>query len=103
MTFIKNLFSKHEKPENNKKNMEQPANIITIYGTTWCGDSRRARTFFETNNIPFKFIDIDKDADAEAFVKNVNRGYRSVPTIVFPDGTMLVEPSSFQLKEKFGL
>jgi mycoredoxin len=78
-----------------------PSEII-VYGTTWCGDSRRARIFFEQKHIPFKFVDIDRDLEARKFVEEVNHGYRSVPTILFPDGTMLVEPTVDKLAQKVG-
>lgn len=82
--------------------MEKPAEII-MYGTTWCGDTRRARRFMDQNNVQYKWIDIDQDAEARKFVEEVNHGYRSVPTIIFPDGSMLVEPSTSKLAEKLGL
>ena len=74
---------------------------IIIYGTVWCFDSRRARSFFDKNNIPYTFIDIDKDPEAAAKVKDINKGFRSVPTILFPDGSILVEPSEKELQAKF--
>ena len=77
------------------------AEKIKIYATNWCGDSRRAKQFFINENIDFEWIDIDQDKEAAEFVKSVNNGFRSVPTIIFPDGSMLVEPSSYQLKDKF--
>jgi mycoredoxin len=79
------------------------SDIIIMYGTVWCGDTRRARTFMDQNGIPYKWIDIDSDPQARKFVESVNHGYRSVPTIIFPDGSMLVEPSTGQLAAKLGL
>ena len=76
---------------------------IVMYGTTWCGDCRRARRIFERHNVGYEWINIDQDCDAEAYVKKVNRGNRSVPTIVFPDGSTLVEPSNQQLLDKLGV
>lgn len=76
---------------------------IKVYGTTWCYDCRRARMILENNNILFDFIDIDKDVEGRAYVESVNRGYRSVPTILFPDGSILVEPSNNELNKKLGL
>ena len=76
---------------------------IIVYGTSWCGDSRRARSFFDSNHIDYEWIDIEKDPEAVKFVENVNHGYRSVPTIVFPDGTILTEPSQYELSKKVGL
>lgn len=76
---------------------------IVIYGTTWCGDCRRTRIFFDRNQITYKFIDIDRDPQARAYVEKVNHGNRSVPTIVFPNGDLLVEPSTSQLITRFGI
>lgn len=82
--------------------MENSTEII-MYGTTWCGDTRRARRFMDEHNIQFKWIDIDQDPQARKFVEEVNHGFRSVPTIIFPDGSMLVEPSTSKLAEKLGI
>ena len=78
-------------------------NEIIMYGTVWCGDTRRARRFMDENHIPYQWVDIDIDQQARKFVESVNNGYRSVPTIIFPDGSKLVEPSISQLAEKFGI
>jgi len=83
--------------------MTQTSNQIIIYGTRWCGDTRRALRFLDQNNIPYQWVDIDQDKEASAYVEKVNNGYRSVPTILFPDGSLLVEPSTTQLAEKFGV
>lgn len=76
--------------------------LITIYGADWCPDCHRSQRFMDRRGIPYKWINIDLDEQAEAFVLKVNRGVRSVPTIVFPDGSMLVEPSNTKLAEKLG-
>lgn len=79
-----------------------PPHII-VYGTTWCGDTRRARRFLDEHKISYQWIDIDQDLEARKKVETINHGYRSVPTILFPDDSMLVEPSNRQLAEKFGI
>jgi mycoredoxin len=76
---------------------------IIMYGSDWCGDCRRARRFFKQHEIPYEWINIDRNRQAEAYVREVNRGNRSVPTIVFPDGDILVEPDNDELAQKFGL
>jgi mycoredoxin len=76
---------------------------VKIYGTTWCGDCRRARRYMDQNNIQYDFINIDCNKEAEQFVLATNRGMRSVSTIVFEDGSILVEPSNKALAEKLGL
>jgi mycoredoxin len=80
-----------------------PNSNIIVYGTDWCGDCIRTRRFLKRNNIPFEWINIDKDPQAEKFVRETNRGMRSVPTIVFPDGSILVEPSNTELEGKLSL
>lgn len=76
---------------------------LIIYGTRWCGDCIRTRRYLEKYAVAFQWIDIDKDKDGERFVIQTNHGNRSVPTIIFPDGSILVEPSNLQLKEKLCL
>ena len=83
--------------------MEPTSSDIIIYGTTWCGATTRARKIFDQNKIPYQWIDIDTNPEARKYVESVNRGYRSVPTIIFPDGSMLVEPTNSQLAEKLGV
>lgn len=75
---------------------------ITVYGADWCGDCRRAKRFLDAQHIPYTWIDTDKDPQAEQFVRKVNRGSRIIPTIIFEDGSILVEPSDEELANKFG-
>ena len=75
---------------------------ITVYGTDWCGDCKRAKLYFDTHGIDYDWIDIEQDADASLKVMELNGGYRSVPTIVFQDGSVLVEPSNAELAQKLG-
>lgn len=80
----------------------QDANIV-IYSTTWCSDCKRAKKFFGEQRIPYTNIDIEENPEFIETVEKINDGKRSVPTIVFPDGTILVEPSNATLAEKMGL
>jgi len=74
---------------------------IVMYATKYCPDCLRAKKFFEANNIPYLHIVLEGNLEATEFVMKINNGYRSVPTIIFPDGTVLVEPSWDELKQKF--
>jgi len=76
---------------------------LMFYGTAWCPDCTRARSFLDKQRIAYVNVDIDKSPEGRAVVEKLNRGNRSVPTIVFPDGTFLVEPSTAQLAQKLGL
>ncbi|MEP0806140.1 MAG: FAD-dependent oxidoreductase [Chloroflexota bacterium] len=77
--------------------------IITLYGTGWCPDCKRSKQFFGEQRVPYAYVDVDADPEAMAFVEKVNHGMRSIPTIIFPDGSVLVEPSNAQLAEKLGM
>ena len=73
---------------------------IVMYTTQFCSDCHRAKKFFEANNIPYLNIQLEGNQEATEFVMQINNGYRSAPTIIFPDGSVLVEPSWNELKEK---
>ena len=79
------------------------AGRIVMYGTTWCSDCKRAKDFFGTHGVQYHWVDIEKDAEALALVKRINEGKRIVPTILFPDGSTLVEPSNAELAEKLSI
>lgn len=76
---------------------------ITIYGAYWCPDCRRSKQFLGEHQIPYQWVDIEQDPAAERFVIEKNAGKRIIPTILFADGTVLVEPSNAQLAAKLGL
>lgn len=74
---------------------------IRVYATTWCGDCRMARRWLDQHNVAYDYINIEQDEEAAAYVMQINDGRRSVPTILFPDGSILVEPSARELAAKF--
>ena len=76
---------------------------IIVYATSWCPDCRRAKKFLDDHEVAYEYVDIDKNREASAYVKQLNNGMRSVPTILFPDGSTLVEPRDSQLAEKLGI
>lgn len=79
------------------------AEQIIVYSTVWCPDCKRAKKFLAEHRVPYENIDIEQDAKAMAFVEKINNGMRIIPTIVFPDGSTLSEPSNAQLAEKLGM
>jgi mycoredoxin len=100
LSLGRDLFRSIKNPGGKKIGALMAGNKIIIYGTEWCGDCYRARRILESNNVAFEWLDIDLDQEGENFVLKFNKGNRSVPTIIFSDGSVLVEPSYRQLKEK---
>jgi len=73
---------------------------ITMYGAEWCGDCRRSKRFLDENKVGYNYVDVEADASASDKVIEINGGMRSIPVIVFPDGSHLTEPSDNDLKAK---
>ncbi len=80
---------------------ETPSTIV-MYSTTWCPDCRRAKKFLDKEKISYIDVDIEDDEKGREFVMTVNNGARVVPTIIFPDGDKLIEPSTQELRAKLG-
>ncbi len=77
--------------------------LIRVYGASWCPDCRRAKRFLGDQRIAFEWHDIDVDPDGVRIVQERNDGKNIIPTIVFPDGSHLAEPSNEELAGKLGL
>jgi mycoredoxin len=73
---------------------------IVVYGATWRRDCERARRLLDAHRVRYHWIDVEHDAAAMAHVQKLNRGLRSVPTIVFSDGSILAEPSNHELLQR---
>jgi mycoredoxin len=72
--------------------------MLTVYSTTWCGYCYRLRSQLDREGIGYRTIDIERDESAAAFVESVNGGNQTVPTVRFPDGTTLTNPTLMQVK-----
>jgi thioredoxin reductase (NADPH) len=77
--------------------------VIRVYGASWCPDCRRAKRFLGDQRVSFEWHDIESDADGIRVVQERNGGNNIIPTIIFPDGSHLSEPSNEELAEKIGL
>ena len=73
---------------------------IKMYTTGWCPDCRRAKSVMKSQGVEYEEIDIEGDEDARELVQRLNNGHMSVPTIVFPDGDVMTEPSTTALMTK---
>ena len=76
---------------------------LTVYGATWCSDCKRAKKFLGEQRVHYHWVDVEQDAEALALVERINKGKRRIPTIVFEDQSILVEPSNAELAAKLGL
>ncbi|HKR99327.1 MAG TPA: glutaredoxin family protein, partial [Candidatus Dormibacteraeota bacterium] len=63
---------------------------ITVYGAPWCPDCKRAKKFLAEQRVPFEWVDIDQDPEALRLVEETQKGGRTIPMIVFADGSNLL-------------
>jgi mycoredoxin len=70
-----------------------------MYSTSWCGYCHRLKSQFDREGIGYTVVDIEQDLAAAEYVMNVNGGNQTVPTVRFPDGTTLTNPSIVQVKQ----
>jgi len=76
------------------------AGTITMYSTTWCGYCRRLKTQLDREGIGYTEVDIEQVPDAAAYVAEVNNGNQTVPTVLFPDGTAVTNPSIAEVRTR---
>jgi mycoredoxin len=77
--------------------MTQP---LTMYTTTWCAFCKRLKRQLAAEGIEMTEVDIEQDPAAADYVMSVNGGFQTVPTVVFPDGSALTNPSAAAVKER---
>jgi thioredoxin reductase (NADPH) len=80
-----------------------PDDGIVLYGATWCPDCRRSKAFLGEQRIPYRYVDLEEHPEAVDTVLELNGGKQIIPTIVFPDGSFVTEPTNEELAEKVGL
>jgi thioredoxin reductase (NADPH) len=76
---------------------------ITVYGAPWCPDCKRSKKFLAEHRVPFQWVDIDEDPEGLRYVEELQKGGRTIPTIVFEDGDHLLEPTDSDLARRLGL
>jgi mycoredoxin len=79
-----------------------PSTAVTMYTTPWCGYCVRLKKMMQREGIAYAEVDIEQDASAAELVMQANGGNRTVPTLVFADGSALTNPSIDQVKAQLG-
>jgi thioredoxin reductase (NADPH) len=81
----------------------RPYDGIRVAGTLWSASSHNIKDFLARSQIPYQFLDIERDADARSLVEQANESTHQLPVVFFPDGSFLIKPSLTELAEKAGL
>jgi mycoredoxin len=73
---------------------------IVVYGSPACAQVSWVRNALERADAVYEYVDIHNVLEARERVREINHGYESVPTLVFPDGSTLTEPTRGELHAK---
>jgi thioredoxin reductase (NADPH) len=76
---------------------------IKLYGTNWCSDCKRSKKFLGEQRVAYEYVNIEEDLEGQAYVQHVQNGGMTIPTILFGDGSLLIEPTNAELAAKLGL
>ena len=79
----------------------KPARLV-LYTTSWCPDCKRTKALLDSQHVDYLDIDIGKDNAAYIFIEKLTRRVR-IPTLIFPDGSILIEPGNDTLRSKLGV
>jgi len=77
-----------------------PPGTLTMFSTPWCGYCTRLKRQLDREGIGYHDVDIEKDPTAAEFVRSVNGGNQTVPTVVFPDGSAMTNPTLAQVRSR---
>lgn len=81
---------------------EQAYDGIRVAGTLWSATSHDVKDYLARSQIPYRWLDIERNATAAAEVDAIESGQRQLPVVFFPDGTQLIAPTTTELAEKVG-
>ncbi len=76
--------------------MEQDKILLTLYGAAWSPHSKTVQSFFQKHHILYEYIDLEEEPEKADEAEKL-AGSKSLPVVVFPDNTFLVEPTEQEL------
>lgn len=86
-----------------KATVDLPYDGIRVAGALWSASSHECKDFLARNQIPYLWMDVERDTEAAALVEKANSGGHDIPVVFFPDGEPLIQPSNRELAERLGL
>lgn len=79
--------------------MQNPKTIV-LYGASWCNECRRTKKYLDEHSIPYVYVNMEEHPSAADEVTKLTNGYQSIPTLHFPSGAVLIEPTDEELEAK---
>jgi len=81
----------------------KPFDGVRVLGTVWSPPTYETKTFLARNGVPYRFLDLDRDAEARQLAETVAPGVTTLPIVVLEDGTVLVNPPTHELARAVGI
>jgi len=79
-----------------------PFQGIRVLGHRWSPQTHQIKEFLAKNQVPYQWLDVEKEAEAEPLLQSSRAGQDQLPVVVFPDGSALIRPTTLQVAEKVG-
>ena len=79
-----------------------PYEGIRVAGALWSASSHNIKDFLARSQVPYQFLDVERDTDARSLVEQANQATHKLPVVFFPDGSVLIEPTITEVAEKAG-
>ncbi len=79
---------------------------IRVLGTRWSPRSYELRDFLARNRVPYQWIDVEvsaNDPETKRLLEALGPEAASLPVVLFPDGTKLLESVPAEVAQKVGL
>lgn len=76
---------------------------FTMFTTPWCGYCHRLKGQLDREGISYEIVDIEQQPEAAEIVERANGGNQTVPTLLYPDGSTMTNPSVADVKAKLAL
>lgn len=86
-----------------RANVPAPFDGVRVVGTTWSPETHDVKDFLARNQIPYRFLDIERDSDARAVVEAAPGDTGRIPVVLFPDRDPLIRPDHRSLAAEVGL
>ncbi len=80
-----------------------PYDGIRVAGTLWSASTHNVKDFLSRNRIPYQWLDIELDTEANLMVESVQGDQKLLPVVFFPDGEVMINPETHTLAAKIGL
>jgi thioredoxin reductase (NADPH) len=77
-----------------------PYDGLRVAGTALSASSYAVKDFLSRNQVPYQWVDLDNDASTRELVLSLPDGMSRLPVVIFPDGTMIAQPTPRELAEK---